>query len=236
MALLFFCPPRPVRAPRRVGRHLPFPHVRPLGQPSPHLRIATRPTAFPQTRKIREPVIACPVRRESVVPQAVATSHYVAGHSATIPQVRNNLDLATINPVCRESLVAAGRCHLRSRWWLFCLHSAKLEYFGRATIDRLRYFACQLILNEKSCRSSHPDPVGAQSKRERTKKRPGRHPGHQDQGAGCSWRYWPDHRWLLQGGRWHRSFRAHGNFCGRKTLSLAALAEAALVSFQKNGK
>ena len=212
------------------------PIIRLAGESRAHFLIATRPAAFPQTRKTREPVIACAMGRESLVPQTVASSYPVAGPFATVPQSRKNLDRATVNPVGRESLVAASRCHLRSRCWLLCLHSAKLEYFGRATIDRLRYFACQLILNEKSCRSSHPDPVGAQSKREKTKKRPGRHPGHQDQGAGCSWRYWPDHRWLLQGGRWHRSFRAHGNFCGRKPLSLAALAVAALVSFQKNGK
>ena len=167
MALLFFCPPHPVRALRRVGRHSPSSHIRPLGQPGAHLRIATRPVAFPQTRKTREPVIACPMGRESLVPQTVASSYPVAGPFATVPQSRKNLDRATVNPVGRESLVAASRCHLRSRCWLLCLHSAKLENFGRATIDRLRHSACQLILDEKSCCSPHPDPWGAQSKREK---------------------------------------------------------------------
>ena len=140
-----------------------------MGQPSPHLRTATRSAAFPQTRKIREPVIACPMGRESLVPQAVASSCPVAGPFVTVPQSRKNLNLATINPVCRESLVAASRCHLRSRCWLLCLYSAKLENFGRAAVDRRSHSACQLILDEKSCRLPRPDPMGAQSKREKTK-------------------------------------------------------------------
>ena len=180
--------------------------------------------------------MACPMRRESLVPQAVASSSPVAGPFVTVPQSRKNLDLATINPVCRESPVAASRCHLRSRCWLLCLHSAKLENFGRATVDRPRHSACQLILDDKSARLPQSDPMGAQSKREKTKKRPGRRPDLQDQGAGCSWRHCPDHRWLLQGGRWHRSPRAHGNFCGRKPLSLVVLAMTALKSFRKTGK
>ena len=104
------------------------------------------------------------------MPQAVATSHHVAGPFATVPQSRKNLDLATSNPVGRESLVAASRCHLRSRCWLLCLHSAKRENFGRAAVNRCRRSTCQLILDDKSARLPHPDPMGAQSKREKTKK------------------------------------------------------------------
>ena len=104
------------------------------------------------------------------MPQAVASSSPVAGRFATVPQVRKILRLATINPVCRESLVAASRCHLRSRWWLLCLHSAKLENFGRAAVNRPRHSACQLILDDKSSQLPHPDPMGAQSKSEKNQK------------------------------------------------------------------
>ena len=107
---------------------------------------------------------------ESIVPQAVVSSSPVAGPFAIVPQSRNNLDLATINPMCRESLVAASRCHLRSRWWLLCLYSAKLENFNRATTDRPRHSTCQLILDDKSAQLPHPDPVGAQSEREKNQK------------------------------------------------------------------
>lgn len=108
--------------------------------------------------------------REFFVPQTVASSYPVAGRFATVPQSRKNLDLATINPVCGELLVAASRCHLRSRWWLLCPHSVKLENFGRATVGRLRHSACQLILDDKSARLPHPDPRGAQFEREKKPK------------------------------------------------------------------
>ena len=100
--------------------------------------------------------MACPVRKQSLVPQAVAIGCPVAGLFATAPQSRKILDLVTINPVCRESLVAASRCPLRSSWWLLCLHSAKLENFGRATVNRCRRSACQLILDDKSAQLPIP--------------------------------------------------------------------------------
>ena len=104
------------------------------------------------------------------MPQAVASSYPVAGRFATVPQSRKILDLATINPVCRESLVAASCCHLRSSWWLLCLHSAKLENFGRATVNRCRRSACQLILDDKSAQLPIPTRWVHNPREKKTKK------------------------------------------------------------------
>ena len=114
--------------------------------------------------------MACPVRRQSLVPQAVAIGCPVAGLFATAPQSRKILDLVTINPVCRESLVAASRCPLRSSWWLLCLHSAKLENFGRATVNRCRRSACQLILDDKSAQLPIPTRWVHNPREKKTKK------------------------------------------------------------------